>query len=112
MQIKEIVEAALAASQAAAVKQNAALPAENARGFDCGFAWVTIKPARGPMVQYLKSINLGSTIDHSGGGYQIWYSRLHTLGTQSISVHEAAARAFADVLASHGVPASVGSRLD
>jgi hypothetical protein len=44
----------------------------------------------------------------------IWYSKLHSLPTQSISVHEAAARAARDVLA-HGLQTSLigmSSRLD
>src|SRR3990172_12033858 len=44
----------------------------------CGFAWVTITPARGKMVQYLKSINEGGKGYY--GGYQIW---VH-LNTQSL----------------------------
>ena len=36
----------------------------------CGFAWVTISPARGAFVTYLKSIDAGSKGYY--GGYQIW----------------------------------------
>lgn len=101
------------ASQVAAEAQNAKLLPEAKRGFDCGFAWVTIKPARGPFVAFLKAHNIGNKHSFSGGpGYGLWYSALHDIPTQSISVHEAAARAFAAVLKEHGIEASTGSRLD
>lgn len=46
-----------------------------------------------------------------GGGFQIWYSKF-SLSTQSISVHEAAARAATAILQSHGIAAEWSSRLD
>lgn len=105
-----LIVAALTAAQDAAEKANAALPPENARGFDRGFAWVVIKPARGPFVAECKRRGLGDK--HYAGGWSIWYSRVHNLPTQSISVHEAACEAFADVLKANGVSATCGSRLD
>lgn len=77
----------------------------------CGFAWVTIRPARGPVVNFLKGIGVGQKA--YGGGYQIWYSYLHDLTRyQAMRVHEAAAEAAARVLEEHGVNATWGSRMD
>lgn len=102
------------AAQAAAKKQDEALNIpEQRRGLDCGFAWLMIRPARGPFVAYLKSIGVGRTCDYgSGPGYSLWYSRLHDVPTQSISVHEAAIHAAAAVLRANGLDVVTGSRLD
>ena len=72
----------------------------------CGFAWVTIAPARGAFVNYLKSINAG----YKGyyGGYQV---SVREFG-QSITRKEAFAGAFAKVLNSYGINAFAESRLD
>lgn len=109
----EIYTKAKAAAVAAAEARNAELPPEGKRGFDCGFAWITIQPARGPFVSYLKSSGIGQ----SGGydrmpGYGIWYSDLHSVPTQSIEVHKAAVRAAAAVLEENGIKAICNYRLD
>lgn len=109
----EIFAEAKQAAYDAAVAQNAKLPDENSRGFDCGFAWITIRPARGPFVAYLKSAGIGKTGGYEGGsGYGIWYSDVSLPSTQSVSVHEAAVEAAANVLKANGVNASWNSRLD
>ena len=105
-----IFSEALTASKKAAEEQNAKLGAEGSCGFDCGFAWVVIKPARGSFVAWLKAQKIGDK--HYGGGWNIWYSHLHNLSTQSASVHYAAARAFADVLKRHGLAAYANERLN
>lgn len=78
----------------------------------CGFAWVTIKPARGALVTLLKSLGIG----YKGyyGGWQISAFDLSaTAGaTQSVEIKEAAVRAAAKVLSEHGVTCSSSSRLD
>lgn len=100
------------AAQAAAVLQDAKLGFESQRGLDCGFAWLTIHPAKGPFVTYLKTV-LGATRHYDGGtGYGIWYSKLHDIPTQSISVHQAAVSAARDVLGKYNIIGYVGSRLD
>lgn len=107
----KIWQAALAAAQAAAAAQNAKLGAEGSRGFDCGFAWVSL-PGNTPFGRWLKK--QGIATKGYPNGLQIWYSKLHNLPTQSISVHEAAAKAARDVIA-HGIQSSLvsmGSRLD
>lgn len=104
-------EQARAAAQAAAVAQNERLGSENSRGFDCGFAWVSF-PGNIPFARWAEKQGICSKGYPTG--QQIWYSKLHSLPTQSISVHEAAARAARDVLA-HGLQTSLvsmGSRLD
>lgn len=109
----KIWNAALAAASAAAQAENDKLGAEGSRGFDCGFAWITIKPARGPLVAYLKNIGVGHSGSYSGGpGYGIWYGELHSIPTQSVSVHQAAANAATEVLKQHGLNAFWSSRLD
>ena len=60
----------------------------------CGFAWIIIRPARGPLVSYLKKQGIGG--NEYGGGYSIWMPGRQP--TQSISVHEAAAKAFAETI--------------
>lgn len=72
----------------------------------CGFAWVTIKPARGAFVNYLKGRKVGSNGYY--GGYEIWVREFG----QSVDRKAAFAQAFADVLNKYGISAYAGSRLD
>ena len=60
----------------------------------CGFSWIIIRPARGPLVSYLKKQGIGG--NEYGGGYSIWMPGRQP--TQSISVHEAAAKAFVETI--------------
>lgn len=102
---------AKAAAQSAAEEQNAKLGNENGRGFDCGFAWVNF-PGNIAFGRWAKKNGIARK--HYPAGLSIWYGKLHNVPTQSISVHEAAARAARDVLA-HGLQISeiyMGSRLD
>ena len=77
--------------------------------YPCGFAWVNIKPARGPWVALLKDIGMGYT-DEYAGGYTIWNPSSNHC--QNMDAKEAGARAFADELGRHGLQVSVGSRMD
>lgn len=107
----ELWERAKISAQSAAVVANNRLPPESQRGFDCGFAWVTL-PGNTPFARWLKRQGIASK--SYPRGLQIWYSKLHNLPTQSVSVHRAAAEAACDVL-SHGLQTSTigtGSRLD
>ena len=72
----------------------------------CGFAWVTITPARGPMVTYLKSIGTGYK------GYYGGYRVSMRMGGQSYERKQQAASAFAKVLQGYGIECYVESRLD
>lgn len=112
MSAKEIWDAAAAAAAVAAEAEDKRLPPENSRGFDVGFAWVVIKPAKGEFVTWAKAQGLGEVRSYGGGGFQIWYSKFDKTATQSVSVHYAAARAFADVLKAHGINALADQRLD
>ena len=91
--------------------------------FDCGFAWVVLKPARGPQVTWCKDMiqKLGGDHireaskygdKHYGGGWCFWCPGSEDYRGQSISVFEAGANAFARVLRENGLDAKTGSRLD
>lgn len=102
-------EAAADAAQA----QNTRLGNESTRGLDCGFAWVTL-PGNHRFTRWLKKHAPAAVGNGYPRGKQIWYSHLHHVPTQSISVHEAACKAARDVL-SYGLQTSeigFGSRLD
>lgn len=110
----EIFKEAKEAATRAAEAEDAKLGPERSRGLDCGFGWVVITPAKGPFVNFLKGLKLGSrkSWGKGGGWYLSMGSGIHGLGTQSISVHQAAARAFLGVLKKHGLDGYVDSRLD
>ncbi len=105
---------ALAKAEDAGRAENAALGPEQGRGFDCGFAWVQLCPATHPFVRALKAEGIGSR--HWQRGWQLWAgSTLHCQPTQSISVHQAAAQAYAKVVAlaiPEGLIVLPGSRYD
>lgn len=64
----------------------------------CGFAWVNIKPARGPLVKYLKSKGIGRPGTY--GGYSLSsYNCIPGSGSsQSMQRKEAGCRAFVEVV--------------
>lgn len=77
-------------------------------GFPCGFAWVTVSERGNTRLgKALKSVGFDKAY---GGGLQLWNPS--KMFTQSVDALEAGARAYADVLKSYGINASVGSRLD
>ncbi len=76
--------------------------------YPCGFAWVNIKPARGPFVNYLKGQSIGSLA--YGGGWQIWNPSNHS--TQWMDAKKAGADAFAAVLNKYGIKAYADCRMD
>jgi len=77
--------------------------------FNCGFAWVKIRPARGQFIKVMKEIKMGKTDDFEGG-YMIWNPSGHP--TQDMSAKEAGAKVFAEILRSYGLKVSTHSRLD
>ena len=81
----------------------------------CGFANVSIHPARGRLVKFLKDMEIGSK--GYGGGYRISYYDMmpndHKYrGTQSMDIKEEGCRAFADALEKYGIEAYMESRAD
>lgn len=73
----------------------------------CGFAGVKIRPANSSFVRYLRSQGVGRNDSYEGG---YWVSaQTHR---QEISVNEAWASAFAEVLRAAGIDAWMDSRLD
>lgn len=77
--------------------------------FPCGFSWVNIKPARGPLVAILKELGEGYT-DTYYGGYTIHNPSKNP--TQWMDAKIAGSKAFAGVLGKYGVKAIVCSRID
>lgn len=86
-----------------------AVQANPGQWYPCGFAWVRIRPARGKMVNYMKSINVGRT-DEYDGGYVIHNPSTHT--TQWMDAKYDGAKAFAEVLRSYGIKAHAECRMD
>ena len=102
---------AKSAAEKAAKIEDMRLGNEATRGFDCGFAWIAM-PGNIPFAKWAKAQGLASKAYPSG--YQIWYSKVHSVPTQSISVHEAACKAARDVIAKSLGTSMIlmGSRLD
>ena len=81
----------------------------------CGFANVSIHPAKGRFVNILKKAGIGS--NGYGGGWRISYYDVmpqdHELrGTQSMSIQEVATEAFRDELRKYGLTVYAESRAD
>ena len=81
----------------------------------CGFANVSIHPARGKLVSFLKKAGIGDK--GYGGGYRISYYDIMPLrhqyrSTQSLDIKEVATEAFRDELRKYGMTAYADSRAD
>ena len=81
----------------------------------CGFANVSIHPARGRFVTFMKKADVGSK--GYGGGYRISYYDImpkdHPYShTQSMSIKEEACEAFRDELRKYGMTVYAESRAD
>lgn len=65
----------------------------------CGFAWIKIKPARGPFIKFLKENNIGGR-DEYEGGYRISFHDICPTrsGSQSMMKKEAGTRAFVQTI--------------
>lgn len=107
-----ILNEAHAAASAAQAGMN-----ENRFALDCGFAWVTLggnEPlSRWCRDQLKKDVTKNRKVyGHKGypSGW-CWWTPGNFMG-QSISIHEAGARAFRDTLAKYNIAATVGSRYD
>jgi len=108
---KGIMVAALSAAQEAAEKQDQQLGDENLRGLDCGFAWVYFK-GNSKFARFMMKFHADMVSNGYPSGKTIWYSHLHNVPTQSVSVHEAAVKAFVEVWSAHNVDLGWSSRLD
>lgn len=93
---------------AAAKLAVAAMGPEDTRGFNCGFAWVTVRPARGTLISWCKKNNVGSK--STTGGWNFWNPG--QFRGQHIDHHYAGAQAFAEILARYGLRATAERRLD
>ena len=81
----------------------------------CGFANVSIHPARGRFVTFMKKAGIGDK--GYGGGYRISYYDIMPKGhqyshTQSMSIKEEACEAFRDELRKYGMTVYAESRAD
>ena len=81
----------------------------------CGFANVSIHPARGRLVKFLKEMELGSN-GYKGGWRISYYDMMpkgHRYGhTQSMDIKEEGCSAFAHALEKYGIEAYMESRAD
>ena len=81
----------------------------------CGFANVSIHPARGRFVSFMKKADVGD--NGFRGGYRISYNDImpkdhQYLHTQSMSIREVACDAFRDELVKYGLTVYSESRAD
>jgi hypothetical protein len=114
VQVKAAAEVFAEAKAAAQVAYDEAVENQT-HWFPCGFAWVTVKPARGSFVTWCKAKGLGSKA--YGGGWQFWSSEVvNEMWTanqgQCMELKYAACRAFAEVLKANGLDAYADQRMD
>lgn len=109
----EMHKKAVMAAKEGAMAKDASLPPENSRGFDCGFAWVQATYVKASTKQGKELRALGFSKAYPKG-LQLWYRKLHSLPTQSASVHEAAAQAYVQSMKDQGcdIAFTVGARFD
>ena len=92
-----------------------AFTAKHGEPMYCGFANVSIHPARGKFVSFMKKADVGSK--GYGGGYRISYYDIMPLRhqyrtTQSLDIKEVATEAFRDELRKYGMTVYADSRAD
>ena len=103
--IPELIQAAFQAAREATASH---IHAHGQNPFGCGFAWATIRPARGPLIAALKAQGIGRKGYEAG--WQVWNPSGYP--TQDMEAKIAGAHAFARVLRGAGFDVEVGSRLD
>jgi len=69
----------------------------NGGWYPCGFAWVTVKPARGPLIAAMKHFKIGDR--GYDGGYIIYNPSGSS--TQSMEAKALGANAYAEILKKH-----------
>ena len=80
----------------------------------CGFAWINIKPARGPLVKFLKSKGIGRNGDYGGYTISSYESTPGTGFSQSMEKNQAGCKAFVKVILKYfpDMNIYVGTRID
>ena len=81
----------------------------------CGFANVSVRPARGKFVSFLKKADIGDSGWNGGSRisyYEIMPPDHEFRHTQSMDIKEVACDAFADALKKYGLRAYMESRAD
>ena len=104
MNLQILHDAATAASKNATIQHLT----KHGEDFSCGFAWVQVsEKASTKLGRALKSIGFTKAY---GGGLQLW----NPSGTmsQSMTLKEVGAQAYADVLSDFGIDAYMRSRAD
>ena len=102
-------------ARAKAVEAVDAFTAKHGEPMYCGFANVSIHPAKGRFVNILKKAGIGS--NGYRGGWRISYYDVmpqdhEYRGTQSMSIQEVATEAFRDELRKYGLTVYAESRAD
>lgn len=103
-QLEEISKEAFEAARNASTKYLE----EHGEPLYCGFAWVNIRPGNCQIAKYLKKNNLGRP--SYSGGVDVWNPS--NLMTQSMTIKEIGADAFAAVLQKYGFTAYMDCRAD
>lgn len=80
---------------AAAKKAIADFGPEDTQALNCGFAWVTLRPATHPFVRWCRQNGVGAK--RWGTGW--WISYPGNAPVQQVDIHYAGAKAYADVIA-------------
>jgi hypothetical protein len=88
----EVLNAAAAAAADAAKSMLAKNPDV---WYPCGFSWVKIRPARGPLIEAMKHFGVGHT-DEMEGGYVVYNPSGNN--TQWMDAKMAGSRAYAELL--------------
>lgn len=78
----------------------------------CGYAQITIRPARGAFVSYLKANNIGSKGVYGGYTVSAYNFLVDNAGTQSLERKEAACEAVAEILTQAGLRCNATARMD
>lgn len=90
----KVYKLATLAARAAVDPRLSHTPKEQRNACDCGFGWVEFRPATHPFIRWCRQHNHGDK--HWKSGWQFWSPGQHP--GQSVDVHYAGAKAFADVL--------------
>lgn len=106
----ENIEKIASEAKLAADKAQSDYLAEHGDSAYCGFAWVDVKVTRTNSKEAKALEKMGFKKSWERGYMQNWKPGAY--GGQSMDVHEAGARAYADVLRQYGFKAYMGSRAD